>query len=212
MEKNQYEIMYNKESSFWWYCGLHELVKFYVKQYFSETSAKTKLTIFDAGCGTGKMIERLNGYGHISGVDNSEEALRFCKKRGFDNIYQADLNSWNGKRNSFDIIYSLDVLCHKSIIDENKIVSEFRNALKDKGLLILNLPAFNFLFREHDKAVHTRKRYTVREVSTMLRFNGFKIVYSTYRLPPLFLILLMKKAMDKFSKETTPSSDSKKIP
>ncbi len=111
MEKNEYEVMYNMESSFWWYCGLHELVEFYVKQYFSK--AKKKLTIFDAGCGTGKMIERLNRYGNISGIDYSEEALKFCKKRGIDNVKQYDLNKWSEKKNTFDIIYSLDVLYHK---------------------------------------------------------------------------------------------------
>jgi hypothetical protein len=46
----------------------------------------------------------------------------------------------------------------------------------------------------------------------ILRDNGFNIVYSTYRLPPLFLVILMKKMAEYFSKTTVPPSDLREIP
>jgi hypothetical protein len=37
-------------------------------------------------------------------------------------------------------------------------------ALRPGGLLILNLPASDWLYSNHDVAVHTSHRYTAREV------------------------------------------------
>ena len=89
------------------------------------------------------MMELLLPYGNIEGFDFSAEALRFCARRGLADVSQQDITTWHGGANVYDIIISLDVLCHESIADDNAIIRMFHQALKPGGMLIVNLPAFN---------------------------------------------------------------------
>lgn len=206
MKKDQYTIMANLENTYWWYVILHKLVEFYVKKECKKT--KSDLHILDAGCGTGRVIELMSQYGQVEGIDYSEEAIKFCRSRQLKNINQEDLNLWQPKENMYDIIISLDVLYHKAIKDDQAIIKKFHLGLKKNGLLILNLPAFDCLKRKHDEAVSGQRRYQKNKIEQMLKENGFKIEKISYRLPILFLVLIIKK----YFKLDKASGDLKDIP
>jgi len=194
MEQSEYDIMFKQENEFWWYRGLHKLVEYTIKKI---RKSKTSLSLFDAGCGTGRMLEIAKKYGTVSGIDFSENAVAFCRERNLENVTQGDLNTWEPSPQVYDVVYSLDVLYHKNIINQNEIIDKFAHALKPGGILILNLPAFQCLYRNHDRAIHTARRYVKRDLLTLLNNAGFKIVYNNYRLPPLFLIVLVKRFFEK---------------
>ncbi|AUP81066.1 class I SAM-dependent methyltransferase [Flavivirga eckloniae] len=203
MENQEYYKMYQQENEFWWYKILHNIVK----QFILKSFPKGDLKIFDAGCGTGRMIEVLQPFGDVSGLDFSTEAVSFSKERGLKNIYQGDINTWEFKENSYDVIISLDVLYHESIIDEKIILKRMYNGLKDNGILILNLPAFNHLKREHDICVQTKKRFTRKPTNKTLKQLNFKILKSTYRIPLLYFVILALKLKRKIVKPKTTQSD-----
>ena len=118
MEKNEYRKMYQFEDNYWWYKGLHELVEHYVKK----ESYNKILKIFDAGCGTGKMLSILKKYGDVKGIDYSKDAIDFCRKRKLDNVEIKDLNTWSSNGELYDIIVCLDVLYHSGIKDDMYIL------------------------------------------------------------------------------------------
>jgi ubiquinone/menaquinone biosynthesis C-methylase UbiE len=63
MEKSEYQQMYELENNYWWYRTLHSLVeKIVIKQNYPQKD----ISILDAGCGTGKMLELLSKYAIIS--------------------------------------------------------------------------------------------------------------------------------------------------
>ena len=210
MEKIEYEVMYNVENDFWWYRGLHDLVLRFVRP--AAAGPKKTLRILDAGCGTGRMLELLQPYGEVEGFDFSTEALRFCAQRGLAAVSQQDLTTWQGDQNVYDVIISLDTLCHESITDEDSIVKAFHRALKPGGMLIVNLPAFELLRRRHDQAVHTKKRFTKKETITRFQAIGFFISNASYRLPYLFLIMLGKNWLERLSGSARVESDLKMPP
>lgn len=210
MEKREYEIMYAHENAYWWYRGLHELVEKHIRRHAG--NAISPLTILDAGCGTGRMMELARRYGAVEGFDFSRDALQFCARRGLDSVSCQDLNDWTPPQEKYDIIICLDVLCHKSIGDDRKIFHGFRTALKANGLLIANLPAFEKLRRRHDTAVHTRKRYTKKDTVQMLEKEGFHILCSSYRLPFLYGVMLMKKCFEHCSPSAEIKSDLASLP
>lgn len=203
MEQSEYGIMFKQENEFWWYRGLHNLVEYYIKKM---KKTKSVISLFDAGCGTGRMLEIAKKYATVSGVDFSADAVAFCRERNLDQVTQGDLNIWSSQHDVYDIICSLDVLCHQSIISQEAIVDTFANALKPGGMLILNLPAFQSIYRNHDRAVHTARRYEKRDIEALLKKSGLKIIFNNYRLPPLFLIVLIKRLFEK-KNETDKLSD-----
>ncbi len=208
MQLNEYDKMYALENDYWWYRGLHELVESCV----GTIRLRRKLTIFDAGCGTGRCAQILEAYGTVEGIDYSPTAINYCKRRGLKNCRVGDLNEWQPEGDLYDIIVSLDVLCCEGIRDDGEILEKFYHALRRNGVLILNLPAFSFLRRIHDTAVFTVRRYRKRNVVRGLRSLGFKVIYAGYRLPLLFFIMLAKKVSERVLKKQAIQSDLTPLP
>lgn len=77
-----------------------------------------------------------------------------------------------------DIIYTSNVLEH--IQDDLKALVEIRQQLVPRGLLLIYVPAFQFLFSELDTAVGHFRRYNRRSLSKVLDSAGFKVVHSEY--------------------------------
>ncbi len=207
MNRLEYINMYQQETSYWWYRTLHQLVKEYVLKNTKNRSDK----IFDAGCGTGRILEILNEFGNSSGIDYSEEAISFARQRGLRNIEHGDLNTYSFEPNSLDVIISLDVLYHKGIQDDLKVVGKFHEALKPGGILILNLPAFESLRRSHDVVVHTRKRYHKSEFVNELNQLGFSIEKASYRLPYIYAVIRLEKILAR-KKNKNKGSDLQTLP
>jgi len=207
MEKKEYDKMYQQENNFWWYKVLHQIVEFSIIKYANSNHQK----IFDAGCGTGRMLELLQNYGETSGMDFSKEAVVYSKERGLERIYQGDINSWEYKENYYDFIISLDVVCHESIIDETDIYRKMKKGLKKDGYLVLNLPAFNHLRRDHDICVQTKKRFVRSELVNRLKGLNFTIVKATYRMPILYFIIVLQKLVRTVFKPKSVDSDVKAV-
>ena len=208
MDKGEYLRMYHLESNFWWYRVLHELVDFTIQTY----KPSGEISILDAGCGTGRMMEICQKYGTITGIDYSEDAVYYAKKRGLNNIVIGDLNNYNFENNSYDAVICLDVLYHSAIQNDRTVVEKFYSALKDDGILIINLPAFEYLKRSHDIVVHTKKRYRKKAFEKELKEIGFTILRSGYRMPHLYLIILISKLFRNKSKANESTSDLKALP
>jgi len=79
-------------------------------------------------------------------------------------------------------------------------------------ILIINLPAFEYLKRPHDKAVLTKKRYRKREFVNDLKKIGFIIISSSYRMPHLYFIILISKLFKGKSDSKRSESDLKELP
>lgn len=201
--------MYKQETVHWWYRGLHDLVERYVQRL----SSGKPLNILDAGCGTGRMMEVLNKYGDVTGFDRSAEAIGFCAERGLKNLRTEDLNTWEPPPNMYDLIVSNDVLCCKGIESDLSIVQRFHRALKPKGYLVMNLPAFVCLRRAHDLAVSIQKRYKKNDIVPELQNIGFDCIKAGYRLPLLFVFILLRKSLSRFfGKNAAVTSDLFPIP
>ncbi len=197
--------MFDSEESYWWYRALHSLI-------IDTINKKGRnLKILDAGCGTCRLLQLLEKNNSVEGFDFSLKALDFCRKRGIDNVYLQNINEWRSEK-KFDVIVSADVICSSGIENEQKIINNFYSALKNEGLLILNLPAFDILSRNHDKAVYIRKRYKKKEIENLIKNAGFSYCFVTYRLPWLYFIILIKKISQKIFFNKKSKSDLSKLP
>lgn len=200
MNKEEYKNIFENEYSHWWYRILDDLVEYYVKIY----NHKNSINILDAGCGTGRIISKLSKYGNTFGIDASPTAIEICQSKGLTNVRIADLNEWQSEK-EFDVIISLDVLYHQSFINIDKIIKSFHNSLRSNGVLILNLPAFNALKRQHDIVVGGNKRFRMKDIERLLVQNGFNVFTKSYRYPLLFKFILLRKLF--FNKNNKVSSD-----
>jgi SAM-dependent methyltransferase len=208
MQIDEYKTMFLLEDSYWWYRGLHKILS---DQLDRRVIKSRHLSILDAGCGTGKILELAGAYGSVCGIDNSCEALRFVKLRDDKSrLLQGDVSQLPFKNDVFDVLISFDVLC--TLDNDIKALKEFHRGLKSSGLLMLNLPSYNLLFSRHDAAVFTKRRYCKKEVIKLLTDNGFKIERATYWNTFLFPVEVFIRIFNKFLPKSNCKSDLHCLP
>jgi len=199
VELEEYRLMFELEETHWWYRGLQNLLFSSIEKIFCK---QRKINILDAGCGTGYILQCLNKYGISFGIDISEVALRYCQSRALNRITKASISELPFRDESFDLVVSTDVFYHKAVENDNNAIKEIFRVLKKEGVMIINLPAHNYLKRGHDENVHTKQRYNKEEVYYKLRNNNFKIIKISYRNAFSFPILLFLKLLgNKFHKK-----------
>lgn len=207
MQLPEYQNIFEQETTHWWYKTLHNLVEKVVGREYKNNNYK----IFDAGCGTGRMMEIMSSYGAVEGIDYSPLAVSFAKKRGLVNVYEEDLYKWDCPPESYNLITSLDVLY--SLDDDMAVLKKIYAALKPGGTLVLNLPAFEILRRQHDVVVNTKRRYHKKDLIKALKKTGFSITTASYRQMHLFLFIFLRKMFGKITgSDSRAQSDLKKTP
>lgn len=210
MEKREYDVMYNIEDTYWWYVGLRDLV-FSSVNTFRRNSNGTSLKILDAGCGTGAVLQRLRDYGESYGIDSSEEALEFCRRRGLDHVIEASVTDLPFADHFFDIVISLDVLYHLWVESDLEALKELYRVLRNGGILILNLPAYDFLRSAHDTAIYTGHRYLEDELKRKVEQADFHIAKITYRNAMLFPLFFVVRLLKRWGKGKNTRSDLKPL-
>lgn len=207
MKKIAYKEMYENEDSHAWYQATRELIFSFLK-----TNLQKKAVILDAGCGTGGAISYISnrqvGW-KIYGIDLSETAIKYCKLRMLKNIRKGNLNSLPYKNNFFDAVICSDVLYHQEV-NPKLAIKEFNRVLKNKGLLYLQEPAYQFLFSKHDKVIMTKHRFLKKEIIKLVG-KSFRIVKCTHFNSLLFPVVLFKRIKEKNNKDPV-NSDVKKLP
>ena len=158
------------------------------------------------------MMEICRPYGTVRGIDYSPDAIYYAKKRGLRNIELGDLNNYPFEDEIFDVVICLDVLYHSAIENDRTVVEKFYHTLKKDGILIINLPAFDYLKRSHDLVVHTKKRYRKKAFEKELKEIGFTILISSYRMPLLYFVILITKMFNHKSRANESESDLKELP
>ena len=195
MKDSRYDFIYEQEESHWWYRVRRKIVKKIIQGFADER--QEPLNILDIGCGAGALMQELEIFGTVSGVDVSPRAVEYCKARGITNVVEADAAQLPFPDASFDIVVMLDVLEH--LKDDTAGSREVARVLKCGGHAIIAVPAFMFLWSVTDVVSHHFRRYTRRELVQRLTDAGLSIQYSgyfnTFLFPLIACVRLVVRAL-----------------
>jgi len=184
--------MFRVEETHWWYQALQRLILESLERELPDWREKE---ILDAGCGTGAILQRLGNPNKNVGVDLAPEAISLCRRRGLNNVRQADIMALPFGDASFDAVICASVLYHQWVQDPGGALRELHRVLRPGGLLLVNVPAFQFLHSPHDEAVMTARRFTRNEVRLLLHANGFAIRQLTYWTTLLFPLAVLARTL-----------------
>ena len=144
-----------------------------------------KGSILDVGCGDSffdrNLLKKDLNISKLYGIDiNLNKGI----KTGIHNYYI--VNSYDKlKGKKFDTIIMFDVLEH---IDDNFFLKDkISLLLKDNGKVLITVPAFQFLFSNHDRFLKHYRRYNIRMIKKLCEENNYKIVNYHYFYFSLFL-------------------------
>ena len=179
MLPHEYPTMFRVEDAHWWYRALRHWLRGALSRYLPAGSR-----LLDAGCGTGATLELLRSSGYEAvGADLSAEALSLAGGRPgvAGRICRASVDRLPFADGAFDGVISLDLLYLLDEAQEPEALREFRRALKPGGVLVLHLPAYEWLRGEHDQAVATQRRYEAGMLKRKLSAAGFEVLRVEYR-------------------------------
>jgi SAM-dependent methyltransferase len=190
----EYERMFAAEERQWWYVGMRAISDALLRRAPRVAGGR----LLDAGCGTGNNLQHFAGAWRPVGVDLSKDALAFCRGRGVV-VAGASLLQLPFRDGAFDCVTSFDVLYHRWVTDDGAAVAELARVLRPGGLLLVRVPALKLLWGAHDEAVHSRHRYTRREVERLLAGTGLQVLRSSYANFFLFPLLATRRTLDRLT-------------
>lgn len=147
-------------------------------------NAEKKYHIADVGAGYGGMLPLLKHYGNVSAYEPDREARASCVERGYDHVALLSPNEAL-PQNTYSLIAAFDVLEHTE--DDRAFLSMLHLALIDGGGVIMTVPAYPFLFGQHDIEHHHFRRYTRKALMRLLEESGFTVRYVSYWNMLLFI-------------------------
>lgn len=178
MQQHTYAIMDEVEGSHWWFVGRRAILESFLNKIVEKVKPDTlDPEILDVGCGTGANIEMLTQFGPTRGVDVSDDALEFCRRKGL-NVQKGLAEKLPFQNESFDIVTALDVVEH--LDDDIAGLKEMFRVTKSGGYSLIFVPAFMWLWGVQDDISNHRIRYTKVQIVDRLKAADYEIERATY--------------------------------
>lgn len=201
MQQHTYAIMDEVEGSHWWFVGRRRILESFMDGIVEKLGIKppeggspNALRILDVGCGTGANIEMLSQYGEAEGVDVSDDALEFCRRKGLK-AQKGLAETLPYEDESFDVTTALDVIEH--LDDDVAGLKEMFRVTKTGGYSLIFVPAFMWLWGVQDDISNHRIRYTRSQIVDRLEKAGYTVERATYANWTFFPPILAGRALMK---------------
>ena len=192
-----------------WFRGTRKVILDWARK--TTSSDLSDLKIADVGCGPGTTLAYLSDVTNLVGVDLSSCALSLAKERAPGaQLVAADAAHIPLASQSFDLVFCLDMLEH--LPEPEKAASEIYRILEPGAHLVATVPAWQFLFGEHDHALGHHRRYRKKGFKELLEQAGFTDIrvsyYNTALFPPIAILRGGKKLFTRSSTQETDSHES----
>lgn len=206
MQEEVYHSNYKTENTYFWFLSRNAIVYNTFQSICNPDNEISGSNLIDIGCGTGgfSSILQTNGF-NMTGLDMEAIALDYCRKRGLTNLYNCYVHQVKDilPDTNFKAAFALDVIEH--IEDDNKAVSDIYDLLPHGSYFIATVPAYQWLWSNHDVIHMHYRRYTLKNFENLLKTNKFHIKYSSYFNTLLFPAVVGKRFLDKLLKKENNS-------
>ncbi len=207
MQEIVYHSNFEIENKYWWFVARNQIVK----DIFEKICKIPKNSdVLDVGCGTGGFASKLINNYNVIGIDKSDLALDYSKRRGIKHLYNCYLDKFPAKDWNIKAITILDVIEH--IEDDVAVVKQCYSILPDNGYIVATVPAYKWMWSHHDVIHQHYRRYNQKQFNELLTRAGFKIEYSTYFNSILFLPAFLKRLVEKIFGTKNNNSPVDEVP
>jgi SAM-dependent methyltransferase len=161
VEQAVYNELAGCEEHHWWFRARRDIFASVIRKYAPRPS-KGELRLIEVGCGSGGNLPMLSSFGAVIGAEPEPTAISyFLEKQGhaFSVIPHRVPEPLPGR---YHVIGMFDVIEH--IEDDAGALKWAAEHLEPGGILVVSVPAFQFLWTEQDEAAHHFRRYVPRQL------------------------------------------------
>jgi len=176
MEATVYEVEAAVEETHWWFVGRRRLFA----RELARAGIRRGGRVLDIGTSTGANLRLLRdlGFHDVTGVDASENALRFCRSKGLGPVQMGDVCNLPFADASFDLVLATDIIEH--VDDDARALREISRVLAPGGKVLITVPAFQSLWGLQDEQAHHKRRYRLRALGAQIAGSGLKPLAGYY--------------------------------
>jgi len=184
------DLVMGAKKDHFWFRAKRDLIHILLSKSLTTQTNK----ILDVGAGTGEDIDVLRKFGSVYAIDVDQRSLDMISDSMVAEKKIADACNIPYADNTFDVVVAFDVLEH--VKDDAKMVSEIQRVLKPGGKFIFTVPAFNFLYSEHDRKLKHFRRYSKSNIKNILK--KLKRVKLGYWFFMLFIPAALTRLLSKY--------------
>jgi ubiquinone/menaquinone biosynthesis C-methylase UbiE len=206
MQAKEYERLDRAEEKLWWFRAL----RLFLRRLLPVAQGGQRA--LDIGCGTGGLLRQLIDTNYeTSGIDLSNIALGFARRRAADGLAQGSANQLPFLAAAFDLVTCVDLLEVVSV-EPGKLVAEALRVLKPGGKAVFVMAAHQWLLSEHDRAVSSVRRYNVNQMRALFAKAGIEIQRDTYLFFFLFPLVAVRKLFNRPKKAQQAAVSDVSVP
>jgi len=193
MERHIYERMRGLQDTHWWFTARREILSAEIGRLPLPKPAR----ILEVGCGPGGNLELLKAFGDVRAIEPDADSRAYASERSGVPVDGGLLPDGLPDLGApFDLVAAFDVIEH--VDDDAGAVTALRDLLTPGGFLVTTVPAYAWLWSDHDAQHHHKRRYTRTAYCRLFGAAGMKVRRATYfnsvLFPPIAAIRVARSA------------------
>lgn len=182
MKELAFEQFERLERDHWWFRGRRRV---YLRLLADALGDFEPSRVLDVGAGVGGFLQPLSEIGdELHFTELEHEGLQHCRRRGFRKGVRASASRLPYRSESFDLICLFDVIEH--VDDDQAVLEEVKRLLRPEGLVLITVPAHNWLFTSNDRIAGHRRRYNRGALRRLFDDHAMSLERCTYANALLF--------------------------
>lgn len=193
MEQEVYLEFDRLEGKHWWFRGRRKYLKSLIRRLYSRfISEGAELNFCEIGSGTGGNLSMLTEFATVDAVEMNELARELIRQKKNERVRGVQFGSLPDSiplQGRYDGVFSLDVIEH--VEQDLMAIKQLAKLVKPNGYIITTVPAYQWLWSQHDVANHHKRRYTLKRYRSLFIEAGLEVHYASYFNTLLFPLAVL---------------------
>ena len=198
------EQMAAVQQTHWWFSARREILSAVIDRM---GLCATQAQVLEIGCGPGGNLAMLARHGALSAMEYDPQARTKAASLGLCAVEAGGLpEPIPFADDSFDLVCLLDVLEH--VADDEAALARVARPLKPGGRLLLTVPAYQWLWSDHDVDHHHHRRYGVGLLRRKAALAGLVVHRAGYFNTVLFPLIALARLLGKLTGGSVGNADT----
>lgn len=207
MDRSAYQKHYQLDQTHFWRIAKRRLVLRWLEKYIPHQESQR---ILDIGGGCSVISGQLRRFGDVIVVEPDPEMAELAETQLGVTVQKGSLPQDVGVNGQFDVITLLDVLEH--VDDDTLSLQVIHHLMSAGGVFVCTVPAYQWLWSDHDVVLHHKRRYTRRRLRERLQSAGFRVERISYYTSLLLPVVALQRITSRFLKSGRPAEYSVHTP